>query len=104
MSLRGDGGVDGRNLTSSDGVLRRASDKTQGKPGRCGNTGGKLKYDVGRPPEECQAAVAEHRKGCTEGQPESVETERQRQKGQQQRKTTARVTAKAATSLTERVQ
>ena len=29
-------------------------------------TGGKVEYDVGRPPKECQETVAEQRKGCTE--------------------------------------
>ena len=63
-----------RRVRASD--LRRAT----GVPGR---TGGSVKYDVAHPPEECHARVAEQRKACTKGQPESAEAERQRQKGQQ---------------------
>ena len=49
-------------------------------------------------PEECQDTVAEKRKGCTEGQPESAEAERQRQTGQQaqqRRKATTRAAGTA---------
>ena len=77
----------------------RASDKRR-------ETLAQVRYDVGRPPKECQVTVAEQRKVCTEGHPVSSEAQRQRQEGQQaqqQRKATARVTVKAGTSLTERM-
>ena len=67
---QGDEGADGRNMTSSDCVLRDGSGPptSAGKPGRHRNTGGEVKYEVGRPHVKSQAAIATQDKGCSEKQ------------------------------------
>ena len=62
---QGDEGPDGWNMTSSDCVLREGSGRPTSAawPLRQRKTGGKVKCDVGHPPEECLATVAEQLKG-----------------------------------------
>ena len=57
----------------------RASDKRR-ETGRHGNTGGEVKYEVGRPHGKSQAAVATQHTGCTE-----VQASQQKQSGKQQK-------------------
>ena len=63
-------GADGWNTTSSECVRRAGSGRptSAGKPGRYRNTGGEVNYEVGRPHEKSQAAMATQHKECTEKQ------------------------------------
>ena len=104
MTRMGGERADGQNITSSDCVLREGSvsPTSEGEPGRCRNTGLKVKYGVGRPPEERQETSAEQSKGCTKGQKQTAECSgsgRKEQHAQQHQQASARAAAKAGTSL-----
>ena len=91
---QGDEGADGWNTTSSECVCRAGSGRptSAGKPPVLLKNGGEVNYEVERPHEKSQAAMATQHKGCTEKQASqqkqsgSGRMEQQKQSGSSRRR------------------